>query len=63
MVDALGELDDDELVNFVLQHVREKASPDVIVEGLEPVSLPFHVYFLLFPSWFWLLLLLRLPPL
>lgn len=38
MVDALGELDDDELVNFVLQHVRDKSRPEVIVEGLEPVS-------------------------
>lgn len=38
MAEYLGELDDDELVNFVVQHIRERANPDLIVEGLEPVS-------------------------
>lgn len=35
---SLGEQDDD-LNNFVIQHVKERASPDEIVEGLEAVSL------------------------
>lgn len=34
---ALGEPDED-LISYVIQHVREKASPDTIVQGLEDVS-------------------------
>ncbi|KAK4687335.1 RNA-binding protein 25, partial [Tremellales sp. Uapishka_1] len=36
MTDFLGEADED-LANFVLEHVREKKGPSELVEGLEPV--------------------------
>lgn len=38
MTDYLGELDDDDLVNFVIDKVKARATPDEIVEGVEPVS-------------------------
>lgn len=34
----LGELEDEDLLNFVLEHVREQKGPDELVEGLEIVS-------------------------
>jgi RNA-binding protein 25 len=38
MAEYLGELEDDDLVNFVLEQLRDKKGPDDIVDGLEPVS-------------------------
>ena len=40
MTDYLGELEDDELVDFVLEQLRGHKRPDDIVDGLEPVSHP-----------------------
>jgi hypothetical protein len=34
----LGELEDDDLVNFVIQLLRDKSTPEAVVEGVEPVS-------------------------
>lgn len=37
MKDLLGEVDED-LADFVIEHLRDKKGPDDLVEGLEPVS-------------------------
>ncbi|KAJ9125126.1 hypothetical protein QFC22_000080 [Naganishia vaughanmartiniae] len=37
LVSILGDLEIDELFNFVVEHVQQHASPQTIVEGLEPV--------------------------
>jgi len=37
MTSYLGELDDDDLVMFVLEHLKDHKSPAKLVEGLEPV--------------------------
>ncbi len=37
MVKYLGELEDDDLVMFVLEHLKDHKSPQKLVEGLEPV--------------------------
>jgi len=37
MTDFLGELEDDDLVNFVIQLLRDKSEPEAVVEGVEPV--------------------------
>jgi RNA-binding protein 25 len=41
MVKYLGELEDDDLVMFVLEHLKDHKSPLKLVEGLEPVRQPF----------------------
>ncbi|KDQ08036.1 hypothetical protein BOTBODRAFT_38252 [Botryobasidium botryosum FD-172 SS1] len=37
MTSYLGELDDDDLVMFVLEHLKDHKGPQKLVEGLEPV--------------------------
>ena len=37
MVKYLGELEDDDLVMFVLEHLKDHKSPGKLAEGLEPV--------------------------
>lgn len=37
MTEFLGELDDDDLVMFVVEHLKDHKSPAKLVEGLEPV--------------------------
>lgn len=37
MIKYLGELDDDDMVFFVLEHLKDHKPPSKIVEGLEPV--------------------------
>lgn len=37
MVKYLGELEDDDLVMFVLEHLKDHKGPLKLVEGLEPV--------------------------
>jgi hypothetical protein len=39
MTSYLGELDDDDLVMFVVEHLKDHKSPAKLVEGLEPVRL------------------------
>ena len=38
MTEYLGELEDDDLVMFVVEHLKDKKGPQKLVEGLEPVS-------------------------
>ena len=38
MTDYLGQLDDDDLVMFVVEHLKDQKPPTSIVQGLEPVS-------------------------
>ena len=38
MVKYLGELEDDDLVMFVLEHLKDHKGPHKLTEGLEPVS-------------------------
>ena len=38
MTKHLGELDDDDLVMFVVEHLKDHKGPQKLVEGLEPVS-------------------------
>lgn len=38
MTEYLGELEDDDLVMFVVEHLKDKKGPHKLVEGLEPVS-------------------------
>jgi len=37
MTSYLGELDDDDLVMFVVEHLKDHKSPAKLVDGLEPV--------------------------
>jgi hypothetical protein len=37
MVKYLGELEDDDVVMFVIEHLKDHKSPAKLVEGLEPV--------------------------
>ena len=37
MVKYLGELDDDDVVMYVIEHLKDHKSPAKLVEGLEPV--------------------------
>ncbi|KAJ3556758.1 hypothetical protein NM688_g1842 [Phlebia brevispora] len=37
MVKYLGELEDDDLVMFVLEHLKDHKGPHKLIEGLEPV--------------------------
>ena len=37
MTKYLGELEDDDLVMFVLEHLKDHKSPQKLTEGLEPV--------------------------
>jgi RNA-binding protein 25 len=38
MMKYLGELEDDDLIMFVLEHLKDHKGPQKLVEGLEPVS-------------------------
>lgn len=38
MMKYLGELEDDDLIMFVLEHLKDHKSPQKLVEGLEPVG-------------------------
>ncbi|KZS93809.1 hypothetical protein SISNIDRAFT_454255 [Sistotremastrum niveocremeum HHB9708] len=40
MTDFLGELDDDDLIMFVVEHLKDHRGPAKLVEGLEPVRRP-----------------------
>ena len=40
MMKYLGELEDDDLVMFVLEHLKDHKGPHKLVEGLEPVRVP-----------------------
>jgi len=40
MIKYLGELEDDDLIMFVLEHLKDHKTPQKLVEGLEPVRSP-----------------------
>lgn len=44
MVKYLGELEDDDLVMFVLEHLKDHKPPQKLVEGLEPVRFCFSLF-------------------
>jgi hypothetical protein len=50
MTSYLGELDDDDLVMFVIEHLKDHKSPAKLVEGLEPVRDFFHLILTRFHS-------------
>ena len=39
MTKYLGELEDDDLVMFVLEHLKDHKGPLKLIEGVEPVSI------------------------
>jgi len=39
MVKYLGEMEEDDLIMFVLEHLKDHKGPQKLVEGLEPVCL------------------------
>lgn len=39
MVKYIGELEDDDLIMFVAEHLKDHKSPQKLIEGLEPVRL------------------------
>lgn len=39
MVKYLGEMEEDDLILFVLEHLKDHKGPQKLVEGLEPVSI------------------------
>lgn len=45
MVKYLGELEDDDLIMFVVEHLKDHKAPHKLVEGLEPVC-PSTCFFL-----------------
>lgn len=42
MVSYLGELEDDDLVMFVVEHLKDHKGPHKLIEGLEPVRLIYN---------------------
>jgi hypothetical protein len=51
MTEYLGELEDDDLVMFVVEHLKDKKGPHKLVEGLEPVRpLLMSVFYSIFCS-------------
>ena len=38
MVKYLGELEDDDLIMFCVEHLKDHKAPKQLIEGLEPVS-------------------------
>ena len=53
MIKYLGEMEEEDLIMFVLEHLKDHKSPQKLIEGLEPVRL----FFSLFQSKFFYLLL------
>lgn len=42
MTKYLGELEDDDLIMFVLEHLKDHKGPQKLVEGLEPVRVQLY---------------------
>ena len=43
MTKYLGELEDDDLIMFVLEHLKDHKGPQKLVEGLEPVRVQLYL--------------------
>ena len=41
MIKYLGEMEEEDLIMFVLEHLKDHKSPQKLIEGLEPVRLFF----------------------
>ena len=46
MTKYLGEMEEEDLIMFVLEHLKDHKSPHKLIEGLEPVRLSLFVKFL-----------------
>lgn len=46
MIKYLGEMEEEDLIMFVLEHLKDHKSPQKLIEGLEPVRHSFFVEFL-----------------
>ena len=57
MVKYLGEMEEEDLIMFVLEHLKDHKSPQKLIEGLEPVR-HFLVKFLPFAHYSYHLLLM-----
>lgn len=44
MVKYLGEMEEEDLIMFVLEHLKDHKAPKQLIEGLEPVSLTSCLY-------------------
>lgn len=42
MTKYLGEMEEEDLILFVLEHLKDHKSPQKLVEGLEPVRIDFN---------------------
>lgn len=38
MIKYLGEMEEEDLIMFVLEHLKDHKAPQKLIEGLEPVS-------------------------
>ena len=45
MIKYLGEMEEEDLIMFVLEHLKDHKSPQKLIEGLEPVRHSFIVKF------------------
>ena len=45
MIKYLGEMEEEDLIMFVLEHLKDHKSPQKLIEGLEPVRHFFSVQF------------------
>lgn len=44
MMKYLGEMEEEDLIMFVLEHLKDHKGPQKLVEGLEPVRVLFKVH-------------------
>ena len=56
MIKYLGEMEEEDLIMFVLEHLKDHKSPQKLIEGLEPVRHSFLVKFLPFAHYSYYLL-------
>ena len=50
MTKYLGELEDDDLIMFVLEHLKDHKGPQKLVEGLEPVRVQLYLTLHILPN-------------
>lgn len=47
MVKYLGEMEEEDLIMFVVEHLKDHKSPLKLIEGLEPVRVHSAIFFLI----------------
>ena len=57
MIKYLGEMEEEDLIMFVVEHLKDHKSPQKLIEGLEPVRHPLFAKFLAVAQWLELLTL------